>query len=200
MSSESKVVEDPEPGQAVSNERQWDRSPPEPLFTHPRTWTSYHVDGFRCPLITGRDVAGDSRLALFVRSILYGSLSPRPRARPGRLSCRAVRTQPDEVSFLEGSGVKSDNLRTIACQSRKTIAISAYSTISVCKFTGEVTGSSLHYCKKYHKYAHITLLNMNFDNYELLTKELKGPTLLIGANHCRYHINPHSYPEASLIP
>ena len=95
------------------------------MFTDPRTWASCRVDGFRCSLITGRDVAGDSRLTLFVRSSLYGPLSPRPRARLGRLSCDAVSTQLDEVSFLESSGVKSEDLRMTAYQNRNATAISA---------------------------------------------------------------------------
>jgi len=44
-----------------------------------RTWASCHVDGFRCSLVAHRDVAGASRLALFISARLYGPLSPRPR-------------------------------------------------------------------------------------------------------------------------
>jgi hypothetical protein len=92
---------------SLDDGNEWIRPASEPLFNRTRTWASCHVDGFRCSLVAHRDVAGGSGLALFISSRLSGPLSPRPQARPGRLSCGWVQTQPDTVSFL---GIKSDDL------------------------------------------------------------------------------------------
>jgi hypothetical protein len=79
MGSAPKGVEDLEPGQANHNGHEWIRPASEPLFTRTRTWASCHVDGFRCSLVAHRDVAGASRLALFISARLYGPISPRLR-------------------------------------------------------------------------------------------------------------------------
>ena len=49
--------------------------------------TSGSVDGYRCSVVTDPDVAGDWRLAFFVRPSLYRSLPPGPQAGPGFLPC-----------------------------------------------------------------------------------------------------------------
>src|SRR5438067_1772740 len=52
-----------------------DMSGPEPApkhpFTHTRTWASCQVDSFQCSLVARRDVAGDARFAVFMRSSFY---------------------------------------------------------------------------------------------------------------------------------
>jgi hypothetical protein len=77
MGSAPKGVEDLEPGQAARDGHEWIRPASEPLFTRTSTWAACHVDGFRCSLVAHRDVAGASRLALFISARLYGSsISP----------------------------------------------------------------------------------------------------------------------------
>ena len=91
MGSDSEEVEDPKPGQAASDRYQY-RPPPDRLFTRSRTWPSYPIDDFRCSVITDPDVAGDWRLAFFVRPSLYRSLPPGAQAGPGFLPCGAMQT------------------------------------------------------------------------------------------------------------
>ena len=52
--------------------------------------TSGSVDGYRCSVVIDPDVAGDWRLAFFVRPSLYRSLPPGPQAGPGLLPCGAM--------------------------------------------------------------------------------------------------------------
>jgi hypothetical protein len=54
--------------------------------------TSGSVDGYRCSVVIDPDVAGDWRLAFFVRPSLYRSLPPGPQAGPGFLPCGAMQT------------------------------------------------------------------------------------------------------------
>jgi hypothetical protein len=99
MGPESEGVEDPKPGQAASDGHEWNRPPPNRLFAHSRTWSACPVDGYRCSVVIDPDVAGDWRLAFFVRPSLYRSLPLGPQAGPGLLPSGAMQTQPDQVSF-----------------------------------------------------------------------------------------------------